>query len=235
MIGPMDAGDLIADPAPARLAPPHVGAGRPPLGERLDPAALAQPAGEVATGNPGDRHLEDQAVADPPALTDAGAGDVEAGRGHVFAEGAAGQRPIQVGGPGVHVLPGVCVNRLVVAPVMAQVADLVADQPAAADAARAGRTHLDRLGHRALVDARDALLVALRARSAQVDGLHQSHDGTLARGCRLANPFWPASDVSCGRPLVRRPAALAGPGRLAGHGLPTRVCGPGTRVGRPTS
>ena len=131
----------------------QVGAGARGAREAPDPAVLGEPGGERAAGDARERDLEDQSAADPPALADPRGGHVEPGGGEVLAEAAAGERAAERGGPRVEILARVGVDRLVIAAVVAPVADRVADEAAAQPGAlRTGRTHLDRAVHGALVD-----------------------------------------------------------------------------------
>lgn len=85
--------DRIAGADRPRFDHAEIRTGRPLAREPLHPAALAQVARERTARDTPRRHLQEQLVADPPALTDPRVAHGEAERGEVLAERAVGQGP----------------------------------------------------------------------------------------------------------------------------------------------
>src|SRR5262249_12909654 len=114
--------------------------------------------------------LEHAVLADLPAFADEGGGHVDPARGEVLAEHPTSQRAAQVGLPGIQVLASVRVDGLVMAAVVPEVTDSVADPAAAAGPLRAGIPDLHGAVGRTLVDAgHPGVRVGAPSRSSEVD------------------------------------------------------------------
>jgi hypothetical protein len=172
--------DRITPANESRGHDPEVRAGAVGLGKPLHPARLAHPGLERRARDAPERRLQHHGVAYPPLLAHHGAADIHSGRRQVLAEETARQTTIEFTFPPVEVLPGVHVNRLIVAAVTFRIADRVAHQAAVqAGRLRARRAQLDRMIDRSLVDAGDGhALRRVRAGHTDVHGEHFAcHDG----------------------------------------------------------
>jgi hypothetical protein len=170
------------------LHDPQVGAGSADRGEPLDPRGgvepgLPHPALEVVARDPDAGHLEDGGP-DLPPLPDLGLVHVVPGRGEVLAELAVADLLPEGLGPRVEVLAGERVDRLVDAPVVLDVGDLVTLEPERGGAHRTvGPVLLDR----AAAD----LCPLPGSRGAEVDGAdREGHRTILPRRWLSPAPPW---------------------------------------------
>ena len=157
----------------ARAGPP---AGRrragSPRAKRLTQCGSRHLGLEGRARDAAERGLQHQLVADPPLLADHRAVHVDAGRGQVLAEQAARQLPAELLLPPVVVLAGVRVDRLVVAAVVLDVEDLVADQAAVQPGGLRARARAPATGWSTgclLMPVMPTFLAVLRLRDRQVD------------------------------------------------------------------
>src|SRR5580692_1891505 len=135
-------GDVVAGPAHdidrvtwadlAGLDYPEEGAGPGGLGEPPHRALLAKPVGEGPAGDAAAGDLHHQSGTDPPALADERVVDVVTARRQVLPERAVAQRPAEFPFPGVEILASEGVGGPIVPAVKAQVAYVVAGDPARA-------------------------------------------------------------------------------------------------------
>ena len=131
MIRTIDDLDGIAGLDRSRGNRPEVCARSPSCSKDLRPALLPHPASEGRTGYPWHRHLQNDLLTNPPALTDTRIVDLKTRRRQVLAEETVRQFAAEPALPLVEIFTLEGIDRLIVAAVMLAVTDEIPDQPAA--------------------------------------------------------------------------------------------------------